>query len=155
MERQLRDNAVYAVFCDKTFVHNWKIPDHTKIEEFWSRLSPETQCTLTNEIVKLAAKKGFANPAHIDIDSTVQIPDMQYPETINLLVKAAAVGRRVQKILIKFIPETINHVPEIDMKVIKGLARQHYFEKSKAIKQKVETRKQALAKLWGVVSGPH
>lgn len=43
MERQLRDNAVYAVFCGKTFVHNWNIPDHTKIEEFRSRLSHETQ----------------------------------------------------------------------------------------------------------------
>lgn len=152
MERQLCDNAVYAVFCGKTFVHNWNIPDHTKIEEFRSRLSPQTQCALTNAIVKLAAKKGFANPAHIDIDSTIQTPDMQYPATVNLLVKAAVVGRRVQKILMKFMPETIKHVPEIDMKVIKGLAKQHYFEKSKAIKQKVEARKQALAKLWGVVS---
>ncbi|MFO2971141.1 transposase [Legionella pneumophila serogroup 10] len=152
MERQLRDNAVYAVFCGKTFVHNWNIPDHTKIEEFRSRLSPETQCTLTNAIVKLAIKKGFANPAHIDIDSTVQIPDMQYPATVNLLVKAAAVGRRVQKTVMKFMPEMIKSVPEIDMKAIKGLAKQHYFEKSKAIKQKVEARKQVLAKLWGVVS---
>src|SRR3990167_3641817 len=152
MERQLRDNAVYAVFCGKTFVHNWNIPDHTKIEEFRSRLSPETQCMLTNAIVKLALKKGFANPAHLDIDSTIQIPDMQYPATVNLLVEAAAVGRRVQKIVMKFMPEMIKSVPEIDMKAIKGLAKQHYFEKSKAIKQKVEARKQALAKLWGVVS---
>lgn len=104
---------------------------------------------LTNAIVKLAVKKGVANPAHIDIDSTVQIPDMQYPATVNLLVKAAAVGRRVQKILIKFMPEMVKSVPEIDMKAIKGLAKQHYFEKNK---QKVEARKQALAKLWGVVS---
>ncbi len=152
MERQLRDNVVYAVFCGKTFVQSWKVPDHTKIEEFRSRLSPETQCTLTNAIVKIAAQKGFAKPEHIDIDSTVQIPDMQFPATVNLLVKAAAVGRRVQKIVMKFMPETIKHVPEIDMKIIKGLAKQHYFEKSKAIKQKVEARKQALAKLWGVVS---
>lgn len=92
-------------------------------------------------IVKLTAKKGFANPAHINIDSTVQTPDMQYPATVNLLVKAAAVGRRVQKILTKFMPETIKHVPDIDMKVIKGIAKQHYFEKSKFIKQKVEARK--------------
>lgn len=152
MERQLQDNAVYAVFCGKTFVQNWRIPDHTKIEEFRSRLSPETQCALTNKIVNHAAVKGYANPAHLDIDSTVQTPDMQFPATVNLLVKAAAIGRRVQKIIMKFIPESIKHVPEINMKSIKGLAKQHYFEKSKAIKQKVESRKQALAKLWGVVS---
>ena len=84
MERQLRDNAVYAVFCGKTFVHNWNIPDHTKIEEFRSRLSPQTQCVLTNVIVKLAVKKGFANPVHLDIDSTVQIPIINHCGTFNL-----------------------------------------------------------------------
>jgi len=145
MEQQLRDNVIYAVFCGKTLVQNWKVPDHTKIEEFRSRLSPETQCALSNAIVKLASQKGFANPA----DSTVQTPDMQFPATVNLLVKAAFVGRRVQKILMKF---KLPPIPEIDMKKIKGIAKQHYFEKSKAIKQKVEARKQALAKLWGVVS---
>ena len=146
------EKIIVEVSPTHPLINNWNIPDHTKIEEFRSRLSPETQCLLTNAIVKLAAKKGFANPAHIDIDSTVQIPDMQYPATINLLVKAAAVGRRVQKILMKFMPERIKQVPAIDMKVIKGIAKQHYFEKRKAIKQKVEARKQALAKLWGVVS---
>ena len=75
-------------------------------------------------------KKGFENPEHIDIDSTVQIPDMQYPATVNLLVKAAAVGRRIQKILMRTIPEVVKaHIPEIDMKAIKGVAKQHYFEK--------------------------
>lgn len=153
MERQLQDNAVYAIFCGKTFVENWNIPDHTKIEEFRSRLTPSTQCALSNAIVKFAATRGFAKPEHLDIDSTVQIPDMQFPATVNLLVKAAAIGRRVQKVLLKFIPDEIRkHAPEIDMKIIKGLAKQHYFEKSKAIKQKVEARKQALAKLWVVVS---
>jgi len=29
MEGQLRGKVVYAVFCVKTFVHNWNIPDHT------------------------------------------------------------------------------------------------------------------------------
>jgi transposase, IS5 family len=138
IERQIHDNAVYAVFCGKSFVHNWRVPDHTKIEEFRSRLSPETQCTLTNAIVKLAAQKGFAKPEHIDIDSTVQIPDMQFPATVNLLVKAAAIGRRVQKILMRFMPETVKeHIPEINMKVIKGIAKQHYFEKRKEFKQKI------------------
>ena len=153
MERQLQENGVYAVFCGKTLVEGWKIPDHTKIEEFRSRLSPETQCKLANAMASLAAAKGFAKPAHVDIDATVQTPDMQFPATVNLLVKVAGIGRRIQKILLRFMPEVIKeHVPEIDMKSIKGLAKQHYFEKSKAIKQKVEARKQALAKLWGVVS---
>jgi len=153
IERQLYDNAVYAVFCGKTFVHDWKVPDHTKIEEFRSRLSPQTQCRLTNEIVKFAAYRGFAKPEHIDIDSTVQCPDMQFPATVNLLVKAAGIGRRIQKILMRRMPEAVKeHMPKIDMKCIKGMAKQHYFEKRKELKKKIVARKQALAKLWATVS---
>lgn len=149
IERQVQDNAVYAVFCGKLFVHNWTVPDHTKIEEFRSRLSPETQCALSNEITRLAVRKGFAKPKHIDIDSTIQSPDMQYPATINLLIKTAVVGRRVQKILKRLIPDIIkDHIPEIDLKMVKGLARQHYFEKRKALKQRRELRREALATLW-------
>lgn len=68
------------------------MPDHTKIEEFRSRLSPETQCVLSNEIKRLAVRKGFAKPEHIDIDSTIQSSDMQYPATINLLLKTTVAG---------------------------------------------------------------
>lgn len=50
IERQIRDNAVYQVFCDIVLVKKWHCPDHTKIEEFRSRLSPETQCFLANTI---------------------------------------------------------------------------------------------------------
>ena len=112
IERQVRDNAVYAIFCGKLFVHNWSVPDHTKIEEFRSRLSPETQCALSKEITRLAARKGFAKPEHVDIDSTIQAPDMQYPATINLLLKTAIVGRRIQKILKRKIPDVVkDHIP--------------------------------------------
>lgn len=107
MERQLHDNVIYAVFCGKTFVQNWRIPDHKKIEEFRSRLSPETQCALTNAIVKLAARRGFARPEHIDIDSRVQLPDMQFPATVNLLFKIVSVRRRIQKIVMRFMPDAV------------------------------------------------
>ena len=123
---QVQDKAIYAVFCGKLFLSNWTVPDHTKIEVFRSRLSPETQCALSNEITRLAARKGFSQPEYIDIDSTIQAPDMQYPATINLLLKTAVVGRRVQKILKRLIPDIIkDHIPEIDLKLVKGLARQH------------------------------
>ena len=153
IERQICDNAVYAVFCGQAFVDKWKVPDHTKIEAFRSRLSPETQCALANALTQLAVKKGFANPGHVDIDSTVQSPDMQFPATVNLLVKAAIVGRRIQKLLNETIPGVVKgHIPDIDLKQIKGIAKQHYFEKRKELKKKVEARKVALAKLWSAVS---
>lgn len=51
------------------------------------------------------------------------------------------------------IPDILkDHIPEIDMKVIKGLARQHYFEKRKAFKQRRELRKEVLSVLWKHVS---
>jgi IS5 family transposase len=153
IERQIRDNAVYAVFCGHPFVDNWKVPDHTKIEAFRSRLSPATQCALANALTQLAVKKGFANPGHVDIDSTVQSPDMQFPATVNLLVKAAIVGRRIQKLLNETIPGVVkDQIPDINLKQIKGIAKQHYFEKRKELKTKVGARKLALAKLWPAVS---
>ena len=150
IERQLRDNAVYAVFCGKTFVQNWNIPDHTKIEAFRSRLSPETQCQLANIIAKQAQKKGFAKASDIDIDSTVQTPDMQPPATVNLLVKVAGIARRIQKYLHDKNPEVLT--PAIDMSKIKGLAKAHYFEKRKSLKAKLELKQQALKNLWQEVS---
>jgi len=41
--------------------------------------------------------KGFAKASDIDIDSTVQKPDMQPPATANLLVKVTGIARRVQR----------------------------------------------------------
>lgn len=81
IEKAITYNALYQVFCGKTIVKNWDCPDHTKIEEFRSRLTPATQCALSNAIAKVAVKFQFAKPEHIDIDPTVQEPDMQYPVT--------------------------------------------------------------------------
>ncbi len=49
-EYGLKDNGPYQLFCGKFLVKKWHYPDHTKIEEFRSRLSPETQKKLANEI---------------------------------------------------------------------------------------------------------
>jgi IS5 family transposase len=74
MEKQLKENAVYAVFCGCLFIKNWRVPDHSNIERFRSRLSPKTQCQLANIIAKQACLKGFAKASDINIDSTVQKP---------------------------------------------------------------------------------
>jgi hypothetical protein len=58
-----------------------------------SRLKPETHCFLANEIARIAARKRFANPAHLDIDSTIQEPNMQYPSISNLLIKDTGMAR--------------------------------------------------------------
>src|SRR3990167_5005685 len=48
IEYDVKDNAAYQLFCGRGVVKKWHGPDHTKIEEFRSRLSPETQQKLAN-----------------------------------------------------------------------------------------------------------
>jgi IS5 family transposase len=50
VEWGLKDNAAYQLFCGWGSVEQWHAPDHTKIEEFRSRLSPETQRRLATEV---------------------------------------------------------------------------------------------------------
>ncbi len=40
-EYEIKDNAAYQLFCGRTVVKKWHAPDHTKIEEFRSRLSSD------------------------------------------------------------------------------------------------------------------
>ena len=48
-EYGIKDNAAYRLFCGYGIVDKWHAPDHTKIEKFRSRLSPETQRVLANK----------------------------------------------------------------------------------------------------------
>jgi IS5 family transposase len=72
VEWAIRDNAAYQLFCGRGGMEPWYVPDHTKIEEFRSRLSPETQRQTANAIAVWATQLGFADPSIMDIDSTVQ-----------------------------------------------------------------------------------
>lgn len=96
-EKHLRDNAAFQVFCGHGLVPNWHVPDHTSIEDFRSRLSPETQRQLANAVAKLAARLGYAVPAHIDVDSTVQEANLTYPAQSILLIKLIQIAQRVWK----------------------------------------------------------
>ena len=60
-EQAIRDNAAYKVFCGFSTVDKWHDPDHTKIEAFRSRLSPDTQQALANLMCKNAVDKGLAD----------------------------------------------------------------------------------------------
>ena len=72
VEYGIRDNAAYRLFSGCSIVPGWHAPDHTKVQEFRSRLSAETQRTLANEMAKIAVGLGFADPSETDFDSTVQ-----------------------------------------------------------------------------------
>jgi IS5 family transposase len=127
VEYGLKDNAAYQLFAGKGIVINWHAPDHTKIEEFRSRLTPETQRILANETTKVAVALGFADPSEMDIDSTVQEANIAYPADANLMTKLAGMGRKV----IDFFKEkTWRLLPPniaVDMKAVKTKARAYFF----------------------------
>ena len=121
-EYGLRDNAAYQLFCGVNIVEEWRVPDHTKIEEFRNRLSPETQRSIANEIAKVAVTLGFADPAQTDFDSTVQEANISYPSDATLMTKLAGLGKKVVDHLKEktrnFVPESLN----FDMKDTATLA---------------------------------
>ena len=92
-----RDNAAFRLFCGYGLLKKWHAPDHTKIEAFRSRLTPETQRHLANLISQQATRLGYANPAELDVDSTVQEANIAYPALVNLLVKVAIMARAAAK----------------------------------------------------------
>lgn len=142
LEYQIKDNAAFQLFCGINIVNGWHVIDHTKIEEFRSRLSPETQRTLANSITKAAVKLGFGDPREVDIDSTVQEACMAYPSDASLMTRIAGIGSK----LINFVNDNmLPHFPEsigINIKAIKEKAREYFFlSKNKAIEIKREVFK--------------
>jgi IS5 family transposase len=150
-ERFIKDNAAYQIFCGYGIVDKWHCPDHTRIEQFRSRLSPETQNQLANLLCKNAVDLGIANPFDIDIDSTVQEANMTYPTDAKMLRKLGSIAFKVVDGLTRFIP---THKPDdlvIDLKTIASKARSCFFLKKKA---STEEKSKVLSSLLDVVSEP-
>ena len=136
IEYDVKDNAAYQLFCGREIVKKWHAPDHTKIEEFRSRLSPETQQKLANHISVIATRLGFANSSQFDIDSTIQEANMAYPSDISLLTKVGAMTKKVWGYLIKKIPNFQLEPIAINLKEIKSKARSCFFNKSHDLEEK-------------------
>jgi hypothetical protein len=139
VEWGLKDNAAYRLFCGWGSVEPWHAPDHTKIEEFRSRLSPATQRTLANEVAVWATKLGFADPAKMDIDSTVQAANMAYPADAQLLrklaQKCAKVVAFVKQAKKRYVPQEL----QIDLAAINRKAKEYFFlAKNTAIEKRRE-----------------
>lgn len=96
-EHQVRDNAAFRLFCGYGSLKKWHVPDHTKIEDFRSRITPERQRQLANLMSLQAVKLGYANPANFDVDSTIQEANIAYPALVNLLIKVAILTKNVAK----------------------------------------------------------
>ncbi len=144
IEYDIKDNAAYQLFCGVGVVDKWHCPDHTKIEEFRSRLSPEIQQKLANYLAVLASRLGFANANKLDIDSTVQEANMAYPSDVHLLTKLGIMAKKTcsylnQKFSIFQLEPIIINLAEI-----KAKARACFFNKSKD----VEEKNNLLSDLW-------
>ena len=127
-EYGLKDNAAYQVFCGLGIVRGWHAPDHTKIEEFRSRLFPETQRQIANYMAKVAVHLGFGDAAETDFDSTVQEANIAYPTDASLLVKLSGLGAKLLNYLKR---KTRGLLPAgglaIDLAGIKKRARGYFF----------------------------
>lgn len=126
-EYGIRDNAAYRLFCGASVIKVWRAPDHTKIEEFRSRLSPETQRAIANSLAQLAVKFGYADPSEIDIDSTVQEANIAYPSDAALMTKLCGMGKKLIDYLLKHTRRLVPEGAGIDMKAIKEKARSYFF----------------------------
>jgi IS5 family transposase len=129
-EYAIKDNAAYQLFCGKTIVKKWHCPDHTKIEEFRSRLMPETQQALANYMAVVAQRLGFAEPSVLDIDSTIQAANMAYPTDVHLLTQLAIKASKVWGYMKSTFSTFMFDSFDVDLKGIKQIARKYYFDKT-------------------------
>src|SRR3990167_1099220 len=139
-EYDIKDNAAHQLFCGRYVVKKWHYPDHTKIEEFRSRLSIITQQRFGNAIAGLAVKLGFADPAHIDIDSSIQEANMTYPNDSGLLCKLGKIAQRVAGYLNEKLFEFKIKPMEVNLKGIKSMARRYFYLKKNATQEEKNNR---------------
>lgn len=144
VEWAIKDNAAYQLFCGYGMVHDWQAPDHTKIEEFRSRLSPETQRQLANQVAVWATEFGFADPSKMDIDSTIQQANIAYPSDAHLMVKMTLLVNKVWVYMKKNVSFFYDFIPTVDVKAVKAKARTYWFDNQK----NTEKKQAAFQELW-------
>lgn len=147
IEYDIKDNAAYQVFCGREIVKKWHCPDHTKIEEFRSRLSAETQRKCANYLTTVAVRLKFGRASQMDIDSTVQEANISYPSDMNLLGKLAAKAKQVADYVVKKSDVLKEIIPSINLKKIKSQVRAIFFKK----KNTSEERRSLQRTLWSTV----
>ena len=125
-EIRINTTPLYQVFCGANILSRWRCPDHTKIEQFRNRLSPETHKAMADYIVKLATGLGFADSSKVDIDSTVQEANISYPSDANLMRKLAIKAYTLLEYL-KGRKDEMGVALEINLKAITKKYQQYIF----------------------------
>lgn len=132
VEEEVRYNAAYQHFCGAAIVPGWRPPDHTKIEEFRNRLSPETHREIGNLVIGAAQQLGFADPSWMDVDSTVQEANISYPSDASLMVKLAKMGQKVWDFLKSHTRGLVPDGVEVDLAELKKKAAEYFFKTTSA-----------------------
>ncbi len=150
-EERLHGDALWPVFAGRSVVARWKVPDHTRIEDFRSRLSPSTQHRLSVAVVGFARAAGFAKASWMDVDSTVQEANIAYPADASLMVKLA---RKAEK-LVETGGEAFAGL-QVCARKAASLAKEYFFaKKSKVPEYKAELfrvlRKETVAQVVPVI----
>lgn len=142
IEQSILQTPVYQLFTGLGAVPKWKCPDHTKIEEFRNRLTPETHKQIGHYVLTVAAKIGFADASWMDVDSTVQEANMAYPADASLMKKLSEKCHKV----IEFIKgKKKRYAPDISIKIekIRKMAQSYFFLKKNA---SIEVRRKLFKK---------
>jgi transposase, IS5 family len=142
IESRINQTPVYQLFTGFGILHRWKCPDHTKIEEFRSRLKPETHKQIGHYVLQIAAAHGFADASWMDIDSTVQESNMAYPSDATLMKKLSEKCHKV----IEYLKEKKKpYAPNfsIDIERIRKMAQSYFFLAKTA---SIETRRELFKK---------
>jgi IS5 family transposase len=148
-EYAVQDNAAFRLFCGFGSVKHWHVPDHTKIEAFRSRLLPETQRTLANQLAVHAVRLKYSHPAQFDIDSTVQEANISYPSAANLLVKVALVAKCLVEPL-NTVKDAIQETYHVSLKRLKAQLLYYFTLKRQG---KIDLSLKMLKSLWRNATG--
>jgi hypothetical protein len=123
VEWAITDHAADQLFCGRGLVDPWHAPDHTKIDACRSRLSPETPRQAAHAVAVWATPLGFADPAAMDIDSTVHEAHSASPSAAHLMVNMTLVVNKVWMSMKQHVSCFADLMPCVDVTAVKAKAR--------------------------------
>ena len=99
---------------------------------------------MANQVAVWATELGFADPAKMDIDSTIQEANIAYPSDAHLMVKMALLVNKVWMYMKEHVSYFSALLPTVDVKAVKAKAKAYWFDNHKSTEQK----QTAFKELW-------
>ena len=150
-DRELEENLNYyapaRVFCGI----EGKSYDHSAFVKFRARISEETTKKFNTLILKVATKKGFTRGEFMDIDSTVQEANIEYPSDIRMMQSIFRKGMKVLNGLSEAgSTKAKDLASKFDIKKITKDFKSYFFAKKSSqgfeVKQKIFSKSHEVAK---------